>query len=89
MGTTYSQFMHGLKIAGIELDRKMLADMAVDIMASKSLLYRVAWEADREVNANLVHARASAVTFAASFVQDGLFVGHLCCSSELIELRAG
>jgi large subunit ribosomal protein L20 len=27
--TTYSQFMHGLKVAGIEIDRKMLADMAV------------------------------------------------------------
>jgi ribosomal protein L20 len=28
-GLNYSQFMHGLKIAGIELDRKVLADMAV------------------------------------------------------------
>ncbi len=28
-GTTYSQFMHGLKLAGVELDRKILADMAV------------------------------------------------------------
>ena len=28
-GTTYSQFMHGLKVAGIEIDRKMLADLAV------------------------------------------------------------
>lgn len=26
----YSQFMHGLKIAGIELDRKILADLAVN-----------------------------------------------------------
>jgi large subunit ribosomal protein L20 len=25
----YSQFMHGLKLAGIELDRKVLADLAV------------------------------------------------------------
>src|SRR6266487_3080525 len=25
----YSQFMHGLKLAGIELDRKVLADIAV------------------------------------------------------------
>lgn len=25
----YSQFMHGLKLAGVELDRKVLADMAV------------------------------------------------------------
>jgi large subunit ribosomal protein L20 len=28
-GTTYSQLMRGLKAAGIDLDRKMLADMAV------------------------------------------------------------
>ena len=28
-GMTYSTFMHGLKGAGIELDRKMLADIAV------------------------------------------------------------
>jgi large subunit ribosomal protein L20 len=26
---SYSQFMHGLKLAGIELDRKVLADIAV------------------------------------------------------------
>ena len=26
---TYSQFIHGLKLAGIELDRKVLADIAV------------------------------------------------------------
>ncbi len=28
-GLNYSRFMHGLKEAGIELDRKVLADMAV------------------------------------------------------------
>ena len=28
-GTSYNQFMHGLKLAGVELDRKILADMAV------------------------------------------------------------
>ena len=29
-GTSYSQFMHGLKLAGVEVDRKMLADLAVN-----------------------------------------------------------
>ena len=29
-GLSYSVFMHGLKEAGIELDRKVLADMAVN-----------------------------------------------------------
>ncbi|HEU0067026.1 MAG TPA: 50S ribosomal protein L20 [Sphingomonas sp.] len=28
-GLTYSQFMHGLKLAGVELDRKVLADLAM------------------------------------------------------------
>ena len=28
-GTTYSQLIHGLKAAGIDLDRKVMADMAV------------------------------------------------------------
>jgi large subunit ribosomal protein L20 len=28
-GTTYSRLIHGLKVAGIDLDRKVLADMAV------------------------------------------------------------
>ena len=28
-GLSYSQFIHGLKVAGVELDRKVLADMAV------------------------------------------------------------
>lgn len=27
-GINYSQFMHGLKVAGIDLDRKVLADLA-------------------------------------------------------------
>jgi large subunit ribosomal protein L20 len=28
-GMSYSDFMHGLKLAGIEIDRKVLADIAV------------------------------------------------------------
>jgi len=30
----YSRFMHGLKLAGIELDRKVLADMAMNSPAA-------------------------------------------------------
>ena len=29
-GLTYSQFMHGAKLAGIELDRKVMADLAMN-----------------------------------------------------------
>ncbi len=28
-GLSYSKFMHGLKVAGVDLNRKMLADLAV------------------------------------------------------------
>ena len=38
-GLTYSQFIHGAKLAGIELDRKVLADLAVkDIAAIEALV---------------------------------------------------
>lgn len=37
-GLSYSKFMHGLKLAGVEVNRKMLADLAVnDINAFNSL----------------------------------------------------
>ena len=29
-GLTYGEFIHGLSLAGVELDRKMLADLAVN-----------------------------------------------------------
>ena len=29
-GISYSQFMHGLKLAGVEMNRKMLAEIAVN-----------------------------------------------------------
>ena len=29
-GMSYNQFIHGLKVAGVELDRKILADLAVN-----------------------------------------------------------
>ncbi len=28
-GTTYSRMIHGLKVAGVEVDRKVLADLAI------------------------------------------------------------
>ncbi len=39
----------------------MLADMAVEIMATKSLVYRISWEIDSGVDRKLVHARACAL----------------------------
>jgi alkylation response protein AidB-like acyl-CoA dehydrogenase len=44
----------------------MLADMAVEIMAAKSMIYRVAWEIDQNLDRKIVHARASAIKLYAS-----------------------
>jgi len=44
----------------------MLADMAVAIMAAKSLIYRVAWEIDQGLDRKLAHAHASVVKLHAS-----------------------
>jgi len=44
----------------------MLADMAVEIMATKSLVYRVGWEIDRGGDRKRIHARASAIKLQAS-----------------------
>ena len=41
-GISYSKFMHGLKLANIELDRKILADMAMnDLSAFNNVLESV------------------------------------------------
>ena len=40
-GFTYSQFMHGLGKAGIELDRKVLAAMAADEAGFKAIADKV------------------------------------------------
>ena len=37
-GLTYGQFMHGLKLANVELDRKVLADLAMNEAASFSVI---------------------------------------------------
>lgn len=37
-GLSYSKFMHGLKVAGIDINRKMLAEMAVNDAAGFTAL---------------------------------------------------
>lgn len=44
-GLSYSVFMHGLKEAGVQLDRKVLADIAVNDPASFTALTEVAKKA--------------------------------------------
>ena len=41
-GLSYSEFMHGLKVSGINLNRKILADMAVNDAAAFSALAKTA-----------------------------------------------
>ena len=41
-GLSYSQFMHGLKLANVDLSRKVLADMAVTDAAGFAKLVEVA-----------------------------------------------
>jgi len=41
-GLSYSRLMHGLKVAGIEVNRKMLADLAVNDKAAFNELVAVA-----------------------------------------------
>ena len=37
-GITYSQFMHGVKLAGITIDRKIMADLAMNEAAAFSAI---------------------------------------------------
>jgi large subunit ribosomal protein L20 len=41
-GLSYSRFIHGLKVAGVELDRKVLADIAVRDAATFTQIVEVA-----------------------------------------------
>ena len=50
-GINYSQLMHGLKVAGVELDRKVLADLAVnqpEAFAAVALQAKNAIESQKE-----------------------------------------
>ncbi|MDO4288032.1 MAG: 50S ribosomal protein L20 [Eubacterium sp.] len=41
-GLSYSKFMHGLKVANVEIDRKILADLAMNDAAAFAKLAEVA-----------------------------------------------
>ena len=42
-GLSYSKFMYGLKLAGVEMNRKILADMA-ELMMQKDLQHWQSWQ---------------------------------------------
>ena len=45
-GMNYSTFMHGLKVAGITINRKMLAEMAINDAAAFTQLIEIAKKAN-------------------------------------------
>ena len=45
IGISYSQMMHGLKVAGVDINRKMLAEMAVNDAAGFAALAEIAKKA--------------------------------------------
>jgi alkylation response protein AidB-like acyl-CoA dehydrogenase len=62
-----SRKQFGRPIVDFQAIEFMLADMAVEIMAAKSLLYRVCWEAARGgIDRKRIHAEASAVKLVCS-----------------------
>ena len=56
----------GVPIRNHQAIEFMLADMAVEIMAAKSMIYRVAWEIDQQIDRKVAHARASVIKLHAS-----------------------
>ena len=59
LGLTYSRFMEGIKAAGIDLDRKILADLAVKDEAAFKAIFDQAKAALEDKHAELAKAKAA------------------------------
>lgn len=59
LGLTYSRFMEGLKAAGIDLDRKVLADLAVKDEAAFKAIFDQAKTALEAKQAEVAKAKAA------------------------------
>ena len=70
-GMSYNQFIHGLKVAGIELDRKILADLAVKDPAGFASLATQAKGAIAGQRRNAVSYQPSAVSFQRNETWEG------------------
>ena len=66
-GMNYSTFMHGLKVAGIEINRKMLAELAVNNEAAFAQLCEMAKKANIAINRKMLAELA--VNDKAAFAQ--------------------
>ena len=51
-GLTYNRFIQGLKVAGVEVDRKILAELAVSDPTAFAALVQLAAKSVPEVNSN-------------------------------------
>lgn len=68
------RIMFGQPVRDFQAIEFMIADMAMDIMSAKSMLYRVCWEISQEgYDRKLKHARAAAVKLYCSEM-----VGRVC-----------
>ncbi len=63
----------GQSIRDFQAVEFMLADMAVEIMAAKSMLYRLSWDIDQTHDRKMNHARAAALKLHCSEM-----VGRVC-----------
>lgn len=68
-----SRIQFGKPIRDFQAIEFMLADMAVEIMAAKSMLYRVCWEIDNGLDRKLCHAKVAALKLHCSEM-----VGRVC-----------
>lgn len=60
-GLSYSKLIHGLKLAGIDMNRKMLADLAVNDINAFNSLAGVAKEKSTHKSCNRISRRSPAV----------------------------
>jgi acyl-CoA dehydrogenase len=72
----------GQKVADFQAIEFKIADMAVDIMTAKTLLYRCASEIDGGIERKLAHARAAAVKLVCSEM-----AGRVC--DEALQIMGG
>lgn len=68
-----NRIQFGQSIRDFQAIEFMLADMGVEIMAAKSMLYRLSWEIDQNNDRKMNHARAAALKLHCSEM-----VGRVC-----------
>ena len=75
-GMNYSNFMHGLKLAGVEINRKMLAEMAVNDKAAFTKLTSCPRPSWPEVFPHKQSAAQRILSFGQCFLSKGRPAGN-------------